>query len=91
MSQEFEESGDFFTATNLTSFCTCVRFKSPIYLIYAMCILKGRFFQGSVLAPSFDHGVGDPVEEDILISLQCVICTLFILCIASQFFETLAF
>ncbi|KAJ4726803.1 p-loop containing nucleoside triphosphate hydrolase superfamily protein [Melia azedarach] len=26
--------------------------------------------QGSVYAPSFDHGVGDPVEDDIFIGLQ---------------------
>ncbi|XP_024008241.1 putative uridine kinase C227.14 isoform X2 [Eutrema salsugineum] len=26
--------------------------------------------QGSVYVPSFDHGVGDPVEEDIFVSLQ---------------------
>ncbi|XP_052185518.1 putative uridine kinase C227.14 [Diospyros lotus] len=26
--------------------------------------------QGSVYAPSFDHGVGDPVEDDIFVSLQ---------------------
>lgn len=26
--------------------------------------------QGSVCAPSFDHGVGDPIEDDIFVSLQ---------------------
>ncbi|MQL84969.1 hypothetical protein Taro_017473 [Colocasia esculenta] len=26
--------------------------------------------QGSIYAPSFDHGVGDPVEEDIFVSQQ---------------------
>ncbi|KAL2507787.1 P-loop containing nucleoside triphosphate hydrolase superfamily protein [Forsythia ovata] len=26
--------------------------------------------QGSVYAPSFDHGVGDPVEDDIFVNLQ---------------------
>ncbi|KAK6286403.1 hypothetical protein POUND7_012582 [Theobroma cacao] len=26
--------------------------------------------QGSVYAPSFDHGVGDPIEDDIFVSLQ---------------------
>ncbi|KAL9243027.1 hypothetical protein vseg_016967 [Gypsophila vaccaria] len=26
--------------------------------------------EGSVYAPSFDHGVGDPVEDDIFVSLQ---------------------
>jgi hypothetical protein len=28
--------------------------------------------QGSVYAPSFDHGVGDPVEDDIFVNLQWV-------------------
>ncbi|GAU33241.1 hypothetical protein TSUD_333640 [Trifolium subterraneum] len=28
--------------------------------------------EGSVYAPSFDHGVGDPVEDDIFVSLQFV-------------------
>lgn len=26
--------------------------------------------QGSVYAPSFDHGVGDPIEDDIYVNLQ---------------------
>lgn len=26
--------------------------------------------QGSVFAPSFDHGVGDPIEDDVFVSLQ---------------------
>lgn len=26
--------------------------------------------QGSVYAPSFDHGVGDPKEDDIFVNLQ---------------------
>ncbi|KAK4542226.1 hypothetical protein RGQ29_033198 [Quercus rubra] len=26
--------------------------------------------QGSVYVPSFDHGIGDPVEDDIFVSLQ---------------------
>ncbi|KAJ6838414.1 putative uridine kinase C227.14 isoform X1 [Iris pallida] len=26
--------------------------------------------QGTVRAPSFDHGVGDPIEDDVLISIQ---------------------
>ncbi|KAF3608004.1 hypothetical protein DY000_02044278 [Brassica cretica] len=29
-----------------------------------------RFQKGSVYVPSFDHGVGDPVEDDIFVSLQ---------------------
>ncbi|XP_021281364.1 putative uridine kinase C227.14 isoform X2 [Herrania umbratica] len=28
--------------------------------------------QGSVYAPSFDHGVGDPIEDDIFVSLQFI-------------------
>ncbi|XP_022146045.1 putative uridine kinase C227.14 isoform X3 [Momordica charantia] len=32
--------------------------------------LKTLRNQGSVYAPSFDHGVGDPVEDDIFVSLQ---------------------
>ncbi|KAL5702101.1 hypothetical protein ACHQM5_027360 [Ranunculus cassubicifolius] len=33
------------------------------------CLQKLRN-EGSVCMPSFDHGVGDPVEEDIFVSLQ---------------------
>ncbi|KAH7517295.1 hypothetical protein FEM48_Zijuj09G0048300 [Ziziphus jujuba var. spinosa] len=32
--------------------------------------LKTLRNQGSVYVPSFDHGVGDPVEDDIFVSLQ---------------------
>ncbi|PRQ25976.1 putative uridine kinase [Rosa chinensis] len=32
--------------------------------------LKTLRSQGSVYAPSFDHGVGDPVEDDIFVSIQ---------------------
>ncbi|XWS31488.1 hypothetical protein CRYUN_Cryun23aG0080700 [Craigia yunnanensis] len=32
--------------------------------------LKNLRNQGSVYAPSFDHGVGDPIEDDIFVSLQ---------------------
>ncbi|KAM7521662.1 hypothetical protein LguiA_011564 [Lonicera macranthoides] len=32
--------------------------------------LKNLRSQGSVYAPSFDHGVGDPVEDDIFVNLQ---------------------
>ncbi|XP_050945864.1 putative uridine kinase C227.14 isoform X1 [Cucumis melo] len=32
--------------------------------------LKTLRSQGSVYAPSFDHGVGDPVEDDIFVGLQ---------------------
>ncbi|PSR94836.1 Uridine kinase [Actinidia chinensis var. chinensis] len=32
--------------------------------------LKSLRNQGSVYAPSFDHGVGDPVEDDIFVNLQ---------------------
>lgn len=32
--------------------------------------LKTLRDQGSVYAPSFDHGVGDPVEDDIFVNLQ---------------------
>lgn len=28
------------------------------------------FTKGYVYAPSFDHGVGDPVEDDILVNIQ---------------------
>lgn len=34
------------------------------------CILITNISQGSVYAPSFDHGVGDPVEDDIFVGLQ---------------------
>ncbi|XP_022146044.1 putative uridine kinase C227.14 isoform X2 [Momordica charantia] len=34
--------------------------------------LKTLRNQGSVYAPSFDHGVGDPVEDDIFVSLQFI-------------------
>ncbi|XP_065861034.1 putative uridine kinase C227.14 [Euphorbia lathyris] len=33
------------------------------------CLKKLRN-EGSVCAPSFDHGVGDPIEDDIFVSLQ---------------------
>ncbi|XP_021673335.2 putative uridine kinase C227.14 isoform X2 [Hevea brasiliensis] len=33
------------------------------------CLKKLRN-EGSVYAPSFDHGIGDPVEDDIFVSLQ---------------------
>ncbi|OMO78400.1 hypothetical protein CCACVL1_14422 [Corchorus capsularis] len=33
------------------------------------CLKKLRN-QGSVYVPSFDHGVGDPIEDDIFVSLQ---------------------
>lgn len=32
--------------------------------------LKNLRVHGSVYAPSFDHGVGDPVEDDIFVNLQ---------------------
>ncbi|TKY62398.1 ATP binding kinase [Spatholobus suberectus] len=32
--------------------------------------LKNLRIHGSVYAPSFDHGVGDPVEDDIFVNLQ---------------------
>ncbi|KAL5792823.1 hypothetical protein ACOSP7_001417 [Xanthoceras sorbifolium] len=38
-------------------------------LLFLNC-LKNLRNQGSVYAPSFDHGVGDPVEDDIFVSLQ---------------------
>ncbi|KHN02536.1 Putative uridine kinase [Glycine soja] len=34
------------------------------------CILVKQILQGSVYVPSFDHGVGDPVEDDIFVNLQ---------------------
>lgn len=35
------------------------------------CILiMNKFSQGSVYVPSFDHGVGDPIEDDIFVGLQ---------------------
>ncbi|EEF41398.1 putative uridine kinase C227.14 [Ricinus communis] len=40
---------------------------SPTLLLE--CLKKLRN-EGSVYAPSFDHGVGDPVEDDIFVSLQ---------------------
>ncbi|XP_073265116.1 putative uridine kinase C227.14 isoform X3 [Populus alba] len=40
---------------------------SPTLLL--RCLEKLRN-EGSVCAPSFDHGVGDPVEDDIFVSLQ---------------------
>ncbi|KAI6674816.1 hypothetical protein NL676_002722 [Syzygium grande] len=32
--------------------------------------LKNLRDQGSVYAPSFDHGIGDPIEDDIFVTLQ---------------------
>ncbi|KAG8653937.1 putative uridine kinase C227.14 [Manihot esculenta] len=40
---------------------------SPTLLLE--CLKKLRD-EGSVYAPSFDHGLGDPVEDDIFVSLQ---------------------
>ncbi|XP_045794239.1 putative uridine kinase C227.14 isoform X2 [Trifolium pratense] len=34
--------------------------------------LKNLRVHGSVYAPSFDHGVGDPVEDDIFVNLQFI-------------------
>ncbi|OVA05342.1 Phosphoribulokinase/uridine kinase [Macleaya cordata] len=39
----------------------------PVQLLKCLKTLRS---QGSVYAPSFDHGVGDPVEDDIFVSLQ---------------------
>ncbi|XP_074316792.1 putative uridine kinase C227.14 [Silene latifolia] len=39
----------------------------PARLLKCLQTLKN---EGSVCAPSFDHGVGDPVEDDIFVSLQ---------------------
>ncbi|XP_028807965.1 putative uridine kinase C227.14 isoform X2 [Neltuma alba] len=35
-----------------------------------LACLKSLRSQGSVYAPSFDHGIGDPVEDDIFVNLQ---------------------
>ncbi|KAJ7972713.1 Uridine kinase [Quillaja saponaria] len=40
---------------------------NPVKLLSCLENLRN---QGSVYAPSFDHGVGDPVEDDIFVSLQ---------------------
>ncbi|XP_021897975.1 putative uridine kinase C227.14 [Carica papaya] len=40
---------------------------SPMLLLNCLTKLRN---EGSVYAPSFDHGVGDPVEDDIFVSLQ---------------------
>ncbi|XP_038874801.1 putative uridine kinase C227.14 [Benincasa hispida] len=40
---------------------------NPQLLLTCLKTLKS---QGSVYAPSFDHGVGDPVEDDIFVSLR---------------------
>ncbi|GAA0153477.1 hypothetical protein LIER_11704 [Lithospermum erythrorhizon] len=37
--------------------------------LFLQC-LKTLRNEGSVYAPSFDHGVGDPIEDDIFVSLQ---------------------
>ncbi|CAL5363830.1 unnamed protein product [Camellia sinensis] len=39
----------------------------PELLLKCLKTLKN---QGSVYAPSFDHGVGDPIEDDIFVNLQ---------------------
>ncbi|XP_038713182.1 putative uridine kinase C227.14 isoform X2 [Tripterygium wilfordii] len=39
----------------------------PVPLLKCLKTLRS---EGSVYAPSFDHGVGDPVEDDIFVSLQ---------------------
>ncbi|KAG2719039.1 hypothetical protein I3843_03G240300 [Carya illinoinensis] len=40
---------------------------NPALLLSCLQTLKA---QGSVYVPSFDHGIGDPVEDDIFVSLQ---------------------
>lgn len=40
-------------------------FMFDILSCHTCFILKGQ-----VYVPSFDHGVGDPVEDDIFVSLQ---------------------
>ncbi|GMY16749.1 putative uridine kinase C227.14 [Fagus crenata] len=40
---------------------------NPALLLSCIQTLRN---QGSVYVPSFDHGVGDPVEDDIFVSLQ---------------------
>ncbi|XAR61143.1 Uridine kinase [Bertholletia excelsa] len=40
---------------------------NPESLLKCLTTLRS---EGSVYAPSFDHGVGDPVEEDIFVNLQ---------------------
>ncbi|XP_077248809.1 P-loop containing nucleoside triphosphate hydrolases superfamily protein [Tasmannia lanceolata] len=39
----------------------------PVRLLTCLRTLRS---QGSVYMPSFDHGVGDPIEDDIFVSLQ---------------------
>lgn len=49
---------------------------SSMLLHITLCFdwsLKHLCLQGSVYAPSFDHGVGDPVENDIFVKPQWVI------------------
>lgn len=56
MSQDFERAG-----------ALCVRvFNFRLHFTYLFLL----FPQGSVYAPSFDHGVGDPVEDDIFVDVR---------------------
>lgn len=45
--------------------CLVMKQVNMLFLRYTCLIL-----QGSVYAPSFDHGVGDPIEDDIFVSLE---------------------
>lgn len=36
----------------------------------SICSMWRLFSQGSTYAPSFDHGVGDPVEDDVFVSSE---------------------
>lgn len=36
--------------------------------------------KGSVYAPSFDHGVGDPIEDDIFVDIRWILDSYFIIC-----------
>lgn len=51
--------------TNTNNYYIYVRYTCFSYTTVGFLLI-----QGSVYAPSFDHGVGDPIEDDIHINLQ---------------------
>ncbi|KAH1194966.1 putative uridine kinase [Glycine max] len=66
MSQESENASGMHRK-NSKHLCTdMMEFLSALFC----CILVKQILQGSVYVPSFDHGVGDPVEDDIFVNLQ---------------------
>lgn len=57
---------------SFTALCACV-FNFRLHFTFLFLL----FPQGSVYAPSFDHGVGDPVEDDIFVDVRWTCISLF--------------